>query len=61
MIQIFDQEILLTISNLRISDKNNDKEKYVYKVYRITFDSAGSWSFDEDRDDKDYKALMEML
>ena len=51
MIQIFDQEILLTISNLRISDKNSDKEKYVYKVYGITFDSAGSWSFDKDRDD----------
>ena len=25
--------------------KNSDKEKYVYRGYRITFDSAGSWSF----------------
>ena len=25
--------------------KNNDKEKYVYSGYGITFDSAGSWSF----------------
>ena len=24
----------------------NDKEKYVYSGYGITFDSAGSWSFD---------------
>ena len=28
--------------------KNNDKEKYVCSGYRITFDSAGSWSFDND-------------
>ena len=28
--------------------KNSDKEKYVYSGYRITFDSAGSWSFDND-------------
>ena len=28
--------------------KNNDKEKYVYNGYRIIFDSAGSWSFDND-------------
>ena len=28
--------------------KNNDKEKYVYKRYRMTFDSAGSWSFNND-------------
>ena len=28
--------------------KNSDKEKYVYCGYRITFDSAGSWSFDND-------------
>ena len=27
-------------------EKNNDKEKYVYTGYGITFDSAGSWSFD---------------
>ena len=26
--------------------KNRDKEKYVYSEYVITFDSAGSWSFD---------------
>ena len=28
--------------------KNSDKEKYVYSEYRNTFDSAGSWSFDND-------------
>ena len=28
--------------------KNSDKEKYVYSRYGITFDSAGSWSFDND-------------
>ena len=27
--------------------KNNDKEKYVYSDYRVTFNSAGSWSFDD--------------
>ena len=27
--------------------KNSDKEKYVYSGYRITFDSACSWSFDD--------------
>ena len=26
--------------------KNTDKEKHLYSGYRITFDSAGSWSFD---------------
>ena len=26
--------------------KNSDKENYVYSRYGITFDSAGSWSFD---------------
>ena len=26
--------------------KNSDKEKYVYKEHEITFDSGGSWSFD---------------
>ena len=26
--------------------KNSNKEKYVYSGYRIIFDSAGSWSFD---------------
>ena len=28
--------------------KNSDKEKYVYSRYGITFDSGGSWSFDND-------------
>ena len=28
--------------------KNSDKEKYVYSRYRITFDSACSWSFNND-------------
>ena len=28
--------------------KNSDKEKYVYSEYRITFDSGGSWSFNND-------------
>ena len=28
--------------------KNSDKEKYVYSGYGITFDSASSWSFDND-------------
>ena len=28
--------------------KNSDKEKYVYSGYGITFDSAGSWSFNND-------------
>ena len=28
--------------------KNSDKEKYVCSGYKITFDSAGSWSFDND-------------
>ena len=28
--------------------KNSDKEKYVYNAYGITFDSTGSWSFDND-------------
>ena len=27
---------------------NSDKDKYVYSGYRITFDSAGFWSFDND-------------
>ena len=26
--------------------KNRDKGNYVYSEYGITFDSAGSWSFD---------------
>ena len=28
--------------------KCSDKEKYVYSGYGITFDSAGSWNFDND-------------
>ena len=28
--------------------KNSDKEKYVYSGHEITFDSVGSWSFDND-------------
>ena len=28
--------------------KNSDKEKYMYSVYGITFESAGSWNFDND-------------
>ena len=28
--------------------KNSDKETYVYSGYGITFDSRGSWSFDND-------------
>ena len=28
--------------------ENSNKEKYVYSHYGITFDSAGSWSFDND-------------
>ena len=28
--------------------KSSGKEKYVYSGYGITFDSAGSWSFDND-------------
>ena len=28
--------------------KNSDKEKYVYSRYGITFDSACSWSFNND-------------
>ena len=28
--------------------KNSDKEKYVYSGYGITFDSVGSWRFDND-------------
>ena len=28
--------------------KNSDKEKYIYSGYEITFDSEGSWSFDND-------------
>ena len=28
--------------------KNSDKEKNVYSGYKIAFDSAGSWSFDNE-------------
>ena len=28
--------------------RNSDKEKYVYSGYEITFESAGSWGFDND-------------
>ena len=28
--------------------KNSDKENYIYRGYGITFDSGGSWSFDND-------------
>ena len=28
--------------------KNSDKGKYVYSEFDITFDNAGSWSFDND-------------
>ena len=28
--------------------KNDDKEKYVYSGYGVTFDSAGLWGFDVD-------------
>ena len=45
----------LSISSLRIACfgasiivKNSDKEKYVYSGYKIAFDSAGSWSFNND-------------
>ena len=55
MNQLLGQEVLLIISNLRIAYleatnvvKNSDKEKYVYSGYQITFDSAGSQSFDND-------------
>ena len=54
MIQMFSQDILLTISNLRIGVfgatsimKNSDKGKYAFSEYWITFDSSGSWSFND--------------
>ena len=28
--------------------KNSDKEKYIYSAYKITFNSTGSWRFDND-------------
>ena len=28
--------------------KNSDKENYLYNMYGITIDSAGSWTFDND-------------
>ena len=48
---MFGQEILLTISNLKIAYyivKNSDKEKWVYSCNGITFDGEGSWSSDND-------------
>ena len=48
------QEILLTISSLKIAYlaqlvvKTSDNEKYVYSGYGITFDSAHSWILDND-------------
>ena len=48
------QEILLTISSLKIAYlallvvKKSDNEKYVYSGYGITFDSADSWILDND-------------
>ena len=55
MIQMLGQEIILIISNLGIVSfgatsivKYRDKEKYVYRGQGITFDSAGSQSFDCD-------------
>ena len=51
MIEMLGQEILLTISNLQITNclfeatnivKNSDKERYEYSGYGITFNSAGS-------------------
>ena len=48
------QEILLTISSLKIAYlaqlvvKNSDNENYVYSGYGITFDSADSWILDND-------------
>ena len=54
MIQMFSQDILLTISNLRIGFfgatnimKNTDKRKYVFSEYWITFDSSGSLRFND--------------
>ena len=35
---------MLTWSNYIV--KNSDKEKYAYSRYRIIFDNAGSWNFD---------------
>ena len=54
MIWMLGQEILLTISSLKIAYlaqlvvKNSDNEKYVYSGYGITFDSADSWILDND-------------
>ena len=30
--------------------ENSDKEEWVYSGYRIAFEGAGSWSFDNDFD-----------
>ena len=55
MIYMLDQEMLLTNPDLKKClfaatsiAKNSDKEKYVSSGYRMTFDSAGSWSFVKD-------------
>ena len=52
---MFGQEILLAISILQNAFfgatsvvKNSDIEKYVYSGCEIIFDSAGSWSFNND-------------
>ena len=47
------QEILPTILNLKIAHLEQQIQqktvmKYVYSRYCITFDSAGSWNFDDD-------------
>ena len=49
MIQMLDQEILLTISNLRIAYLEQLIQfKYLYSGSGITFESAGLQSFDND-------------
>ena len=46
--QQFQIERLLVWSIYTGKVRNSDKEKYVYSGYGITFDSAGSWSFNND-------------
>ena len=55
MNDILGKEIQVTISNSKIAYleqlsvvKNSDKEKQVFNGYVITFDSASSWSFDNE-------------
>ena len=55
MNDILGKEIQVTISNSKIAYldqlsvvKSSDKEKQVYNGYVITFDSASSWSFDNE-------------